>query len=223
MKGLADIVRALREKRRVRRFPGSRTYWERRYAKGGDSGSRSYAHLAAAKAEFLNEFVERAKVRSVVELGCGDGNQFELFRFPSYTGVDVAEQVIVQNRQRFQNDRVRFLTTEEWKSLPQEQRIAELALSLDVLYHLVEDDVFEEYMRGLFSTASRHVIIYSSNWDEVEEVKHVRHRRFSDWIDQHLPSWVLEKEVPNRFKYVRGDPSTSPSSFFVYERAPGSP
>jgi len=223
MKGLAAIVRALRDKRRQRRFPGSRAYWEKRYAKGGDSGTGSHAHLATAKAHFLNEFVERTHVQSVVDLGCGDGNQLELFRFPSYIGVDVAEQVIVKNRRRFQKDRVRFLTTEEWISLPPVERTAELALSLDVVYILVENDVFEQYMRGLFSSASRYVIVYSSNWDEVGKDKHVRHRRFTDWVDEHLAGWVLKEEVPNRFKYVRGNPGTSPSSFFIYERAAGSP
>ena len=158
----------------------------------------------------------------MVELGCGDGNQLELFRFPSYIGVDVAEKVIVENRQRFQNDRVRFLTTEEWVSLPPEQRAVELALSLDVIYHLVENDVFEDYMRQLFC-ASRYVIVYSSNWDEAGKDKHVRHRRFSDWIDKHISGWVLKEEVPNRFKYARSDPGTSPSSFFIYERLAGSP
>ncbi len=218
MKGLADILRTIRDKRRARRFPGSRAYWERRYARGGDSGSGSQAHLAQAKAQFLNEFVERARVRSVVELGCGDGTQLELFRFPSYTGIDVAQQVVLENRQRFRSEQLRFLTTEEWTSLPPEQRSAELALSLDVLYHLVEDDVFEEYLRGLFSAGSRYVIVYASNWDESGKDRHVRHRRFTDWVDRHISGWKLKEEVPNRFKYVPGDPSTSPSSFFVYER-----
>jgi hypothetical protein len=39
----------------------------------------------------------------------------------------------------------------------------DLELSLDVIYHLVEDEVFDAYMRSLFAHAGRFVVIYSSN------------------------------------------------------------
>ena len=50
--------------------------WEKRYAKGGNSGAGSYGKLAVYKAKVLNEFIEENKneVNSVVEFGCGDGN-----------------------------------------------------------------------------------------------------------------------------------------------------
>ena len=38
-------------------FTDSRSYWERRYAKGGDSGPGSYEELASFKATILNDFV----------------------------------------------------------------------------------------------------------------------------------------------------------------------
>jgi hypothetical protein len=34
---------------------------------------------------------------------------------------------------------------------------AELGLSLEVIFHLVEDDVFDVYMRHLFASATRFV------------------------------------------------------------------
>ena len=40
---------------------------------------------------------------------------------------------------------------------------ADLALSLDVIYHLTEDTVFEAYMRHLFAAGSRFVIIYATD------------------------------------------------------------
>ena len=42
---------------------------------------------------------------------------------------------------------------------------ADLTLSLDVIYHLVEDDVFVSAMRALFDKAARFVVIYASNQD----------------------------------------------------------
>lgn len=47
--------------------------------------------------------------------------------------------------------------------------MADLSLSLDVIYHLVEDEVFETYINTLFKSARRYVIIYSSNSDDNEE------------------------------------------------------
>ena len=59
---------------------------------------------------------------------------------------------------------------------------AELALSIDVVFHLIEDVVFEDYMRRLFGAATRYVIVYSSDHDEPWHGSHVRHRSFSQWV-----------------------------------------
>lgn len=75
-------------------FPGSRTYWDRRYAFGGYSGAGSSGRLAAFKAETLNRFVEQHGIGSVVELGCGDGNQLSLGAYPFYLGIDVSREAV---------------------------------------------------------------------------------------------------------------------------------
>jgi len=59
------LVRALAAVR-VRRFPGSESYWEDRYASGGTSGSGSYGQLAGFKAT-VNEIVAEKQVESVLE------------------------------------------------------------------------------------------------------------------------------------------------------------
>ena len=76
--------------RRNRHFEGSQEYWERRYAGGGTSGAGSAGRLAAFKAQFLNDFVRAHDVTSVVEFGCGDGNQLALAAYPRYLGLDVS-------------------------------------------------------------------------------------------------------------------------------------
>ena len=50
-------------------------------------------------------------------------------------------------------------------------RKADLSLSLDVIYHLVEDDVFEYYMRTLFEASNGYVIIYASDSDDGQRYK----------------------------------------------------
>lgn len=60
----------------------STDYWESRYATGGTSGPGSSGKLAEFKAEVLNSFVRRDNVLSVIEFGCGDGNQLSLASYP---------------------------------------------------------------------------------------------------------------------------------------------
>jgi SAM-dependent methyltransferase len=197
-------------------FRGSADYWRARYGSGGDSGAGSYAKFGAFKAEVMNAFVADHDIASVIELGCGDGNQLALAKYPSYLGIDVSEEALKICRQRFTGDASKtFLAADEYKG----QR-ADLALSLDVVYHLVEDEVFDAYMRRLFDAAARFVVIYSSDTDEAEADSdpHVRHRRFSAWIERHRPEWRRLRTIPNRYPYA-GNPLTgSFSDFHIYQR-----
>ena len=155
------------------RFRGSRRYWEDRYRAGGDSGGGSIGAPARYKADVLNTFVQEHALESIIEFGCGDGRQLDLAEYPAYIGVDVSEVAVSQCRARFSEDRTkRFLLLDDYRG---EQ--AELALSLDVLYHLVEDDVYFDYLDRLFSAGSRFVVIYSTSTEDAPRTfRHVRHR-----------------------------------------------
>ncbi|MDE3184110.1 MAG: class I SAM-dependent methyltransferase [Bacteroidota bacterium] len=192
-----------------RAFPGSAGYWEKRYLTNGNSGAGSYGEKALYKASVLNRFVAKKKIQNIIEFGCGDGNQLSYFRFPSYTGLDVSPTAIKKCRGLFKEDLSKRFFVCDQKTLPEDGQLffGELALSLDVIYHLVEDEVFESYMSGLFNAATKYVIIYA--WDVDEEKKyHVRHRRFSKWIEQHVLNFRLSEQISNQ----------PFCDFFVYER-----
>jgi SAM-dependent methyltransferase len=197
-------------------FPGSAQYWERRYAAGGDSGPGSYSKMAAFKAEILNAFVHDHSVRSVVEFGCGDGEQLSLAEYPNYAGLDISDTTIAKCRERFAADPTKtFSMVTDYKG-----EKADLALSLDVICHLVENAAFETYMRTLFGASTRYVIIYSSDTtkNRHRQAKHVRHRRFSRWVGRNAPGWRLIQHIPNRYPF-NGDYMTSSfASFFIYEK-----
>jgi SAM-dependent methyltransferase len=195
-----------------RPFPGSARYWEERYARGGTSGPGSYGVMAAFKADFLNAFVRQHDIRSVIEFGCGDGNQLSLARYEEYYGLDVSERAIELCRRRFAGDASkRFGLMHDYRG----ERLA-LGLSLDVVFHLVEDDIFHHYMRVLFAAATRYVIIYAADQDVLDPGPHVRHRRFSPWVAEQAQDWRLAQHVPNRYPWT-GDPRTGTrSEFFVY-------
>jgi SAM-dependent methyltransferase len=191
-------------------------YWEARYSAGGDSGPGSYSQLGMYKAEFLNAFVREHGIRSVIEFGCGDGHQLGLARYPRYTGLDVSPTIVARCRRLFAKDPTKtFRFMGEYSG-----ETAELALSLDVIFHLVEDQVYEDYMRTLFAASSRFVIVYSSNTDENRgfEGTYQRQHRFTDWVDAKADGWRLTEHVPNRFPYSGDARTGSFSDFYVFER-----
>jgi hypothetical protein len=200
-------------------FPGSGSFWETVYREGGTSGPGSYGRLAQFKAEILNEFVRTRNIRSVIEFGCGDGAQLKLAKYPEYVGIDVATVSIERCSGLFAQDSTkRFYLA---NALPQNLGVFDLGLSLDVIYHLVEDPVFDEYMRRLFSTAQRYVVIYASNYDSFTQAMHVRHRKFTTWIDKNARDWELEGMVENRYPFNPQRPEdTSHADFYFFVRRP---
>jgi hypothetical protein len=198
-------------------FKGSAAYWDARYRAGGNSGAGSYGRLAAFKAEVLNEFVRSRAVRSVVEFGSGDGAQLALADYPDYVGVDVSPAAVALCSEKFQGDAAkRFFLADK---LPDPFGPFDLALSLDVIYHLVEDATFEAYMHGLFERATTHVVIYASDQDRPGPSPHVRHRAFTPWVAVHRPDWRYAGKVANQYPFDPADPDeTSFADFHFFEK-----
>jgi len=194
-------------------FPGSKKYWEQRYSSGGTSGAGSYGKLAEFKAEIINSFVKSNNINSVIDFGCGDGNQLSLFDFPSYIGLDVSGTSIKLCMERFKNDKMKsfFLYDSECFEDNNSMFRADLALSLDVIYHLIEYNIFELYMKHLFSSSDKFVIIYSDDIDTNQRY-HEKHRQFSKWVETNLPDWKLINKIRNRY------PNESRADFFIYKK-----
>jgi SAM-dependent methyltransferase len=204
-------------------FPGSTAYWAQRYSSGDTSGSGSYGRLAEFKAEVLNSFVKEHSIHSVFEFGCGDGNQLSLAEYPEYCGLDVSSDAIQICKDRFRDDKSkRFIHIGPLTSIgDKDEFTAELAMSLDVVFHLVEDDVFHAYMTNLFVSAEKYVIVFSSD-EEKPASYHERHRKWSDWVRENCPDWELRKRIPNKFPFDERDPeNTSPADFFIFGKSSG--
>lgn len=194
----------------------SAAYWEQRYRAGGHSGAGSYGRLAAFKADFLNALIRDNAIATAIEFGCGDGNQLALLDIPDYVGLDIAPAAIARCQQLFAAQPGRaFRHMEDRKGLA----AAELALSLDVIYHLVEDQIFADYMQTLFAHAWRYVVIYASDLDADWPSRHVRHRRFTAHVAEHFPDWQCAAVVPNIYPYEPAQPDeTSFAAFHVYRQ-----
>jgi SAM-dependent methyltransferase len=200
-----------------RRFK-SGSYWEERYRDDGNSGAGSYGRLAQFKADVINRFVNEHAVTSIIEFGCGDGAQLTLARYPRYTGIDVSSEAVALCARKFSGDKTKQFF--DLESREADTLRADLALSLDVVYHLVEDDVYDAYMRRLVTAAERFICIYSSNDDLPGPAVHIRHRRFTDWMVAHAGEWRLLRKIPNAFPYDSASPDeTSWADFYFFARA----
>lgn len=202
---------------RPEEFIDSPSYWENRYKEGGNSGAGSYNRLAEFKAEIINPFVQSKQIHSVIEFGCGDGNQLKYFEFEEYLGVDISSTIIKQCKALYQNDATKsFKTVADYAN-----EKADLAMSLDVIYHLVEFNIYEQYMRQLFDASNKYVIVYSSNEDDHvnnNKYPHVHHRKFTNWVSENAPQFKLIEHIPNKFPYAGNNEDSSYADFYIFEK-----
>jgi hypothetical protein len=213
---LGPLARTLKRYLATLQFSGSEQYWIRRYATGGDSGPGSRDKLAEFKAEVLNGFVKRNSVASIIEYGCGDGEQLKRAVYPDYLGFDISPQAISRCESMFRSDPCkRFALMKDYQG-----ERADLALSLEVIFHLVEDEVFESYMARLFGSADRFVVIYSSDTNEQLQpaAPHIRHREFTKWVRENVPEWRLVDRIANKYPLAANGYEGSFSTFWVYEK-----
>lgn len=200
-------------------FGGSPNYWEKRYSKGGNSGAGSQGELREFKARTLNKFIDKHHIETVIEFGCGDGRQLTLANYPKYIGFDVSETAVLLCQQLFKDDETKSFYTYDPLSFGgvRDQSHAELAISLDVIYHLVEDEIYSTYMMHLFGAAARYVVIYSTNVELRKSVAHIKHREFVTFVRKRLPQWRLINEVKNPFADEMFEDETLASDFYFFK------
>jgi SAM-dependent methyltransferase len=165
----------------------------------------------------LNDFVEAYRITSLVEFGCGDGQQLALARYPRYLGLDVSPTTLQRVANRFANDPTKsFLRYDPaCYADPAGFITADVSLSLDVIYHLVEDDVYRGHLRHVFAAGRRFVVLYTSDADRLpgpeRTAPHVRHRPVVSDVARDYPAWRLRERIPNPY-------DTSLADFLIYER-----
>lgn len=162
-------------------------YWEHRYAAGGRSGAGSAGAEAAYKARLVNTACAHYGIRSLLDLGCGDGAVANLLS-PGvrYYGYDPAPSAVALCHAR--RSGLTFAT-----ALPEEPY--EATLSLDVIFHLTDDADYRAYLALLFGRGERYALMYGTSELRRGMAPHVRHRR---WLDDLPPTFELLAHQPSR-------------------------
>jgi hypothetical protein len=188
-------------------------FWDVHSRARGTSGRGSRGDSTAFKAVEANRVVAANGIQSVVEFGCGDGYQVGLLSVPRYIGLDVSpralERCIKQHASDFSKTFLRY-DPSCWRD---NLRLvhADMALSVDIVIHLVENKIFEKYMTDLFAAGDRFVLIYSTDKPLYED-RFTRHRRFTDWVSYHALDWRLIEQTNN--------PDGSGAGFYLYAHDP---
>ena len=135
-----------------------RSFWNERYRSlpslGSGPGSRAYS--AWLKRRLIERYIAEHGVRSILDIGCGD-----LFWFPAacagiaYTGVDISDVVIANNRARLPN--CEFLL-HDVAAAPLPRR-ADLVTCFDVLIHQIRVEQFRSLLENLLASTQRLALI----------------------------------------------------------------
>lgn len=171
-------------------------YWENRYMAGPKFGN-NYGRDVQIKAGFINKFIEKKGIKRVFDYGCGDGRQSQYIKVKEYVGVDVSETALRRCR-KLNPDKTFYKDTNFLKDFK-----PDLCLSLWVISHLIEDNIYKEYMKNLFSS-QRFVWIHSLNQDKTYLALHQKDRNFTKDIGK---QWRLLSKRVACTKYE-----------FIYER-----
>jgi len=160
-------------------------YWDRRFADGIGAGRGSEGEAALAKARYVNELIASEPVETVADWGCGDGGFLGMIRAPHYVGIDVAPSAIAKAVVTHGHSRSFVL----WRPGAPIEVHADLALSLDVVFHLVDDVEYRQHLAAVFGSADRLVAFHATNRPNPEgAAPHMRHRV---WIEDVPSGWEL--------------------------------
>lgn len=208
---MRQLIGYFRKPKKLESFEAIATYWDNRYKNGGTSGFGSYGRPAIDKARYINRIIEIFEVASVVDLGCGDGNQLGLLELDrsSYIGLDASGTAIEICKQQYKEPNLTFFHVVDFELL--DLPASDLALSMDVIYHLTDDRTYFLYLDKLFSSAKR-VLIYSMDFNDPNWNGHSRPRKFSEDISLRYPNYKLIDKTDN------SDPEQVDMKFFLYEQ-----
>ena len=108
----------------------------------GEGWSGEGSSLAATKKyrSFLQGFLRKSGIKTVVDVGCGDWEFSKKINWEGidYTGYDVVESVIRKNQKQFNSDNLHFICGNALTmDLPQ----ADLLICKDVLQHLSNENI----------------------------------------------------------------------------------
>lgn len=132
-------------------------YWDVRHSNGRTSGNGSIGCLRDFKWEKIEEHV--GKVNDVIDVGCGDLSFWDGRDCDNYVGIDCSEVVIQKNIVK--RPKWNFITSRSDNTMVSMLCKADVVFCFDMLFHIMEDDVYENTIENLTRFSKKHVFIYT--------------------------------------------------------------
>ena len=142
--------------------------WGKDGAGKGTSGTGSTLEITREYRVYVEDFMKKHSVKSVVDAGCGDWSFSSAMDWgdASYLGVDIASDVIAAVRSKHEKGRIKFQVGDITDELP----AAELLISKDVLQHLSNELVHKFIRNNLRKGKYKWVILTNDRGSENRDV-----------------------------------------------------
>ena len=142
--------------------------WGKDVAGKGTSGTGSTLEITREYRAYVEDFMKKHSVKSVVDAGCGDWSFSSAMDWgdASYLGVDIASDVIAAVRNKHEKGKIKFQVGDITDELP----AAELLISKDVLQHLSNELVHKFIRNNLRKGKYKWVILTNNRGSENRDV-----------------------------------------------------
>jgi SAM-dependent methyltransferase len=186
--------------------------WGKDVAGKGTSGTGSTLEITREYRVYLEDFMKKHSVKSVVDAGCGDWSFSSTIDWgdASYLGIDIASDVIVAVRNKHEKGRIKFQVGDITGELP----AAELLISKDVLQHLSNELVHKFIRNNLRKGKYKWVILTNDRGSENRDVANGGYRA----IDLAAPPFEVRGLVDLPIKF--GDETSKITSLLDLTQRP---
>ena len=119
--------------------------WGKDASGNGTSGTGSTLEVTREYRAYVEDFIRKHGVKSVVDAGCGDWAFSSAIDWggASYLGIDIASDVVKRVRRKYEKNNVTFQVGDITEELP----AADLLISKDVLQHL-SNELVQKFIRN---------------------------------------------------------------------------
>ena len=161
-----------------------------------NSGLGSRGGLLKFKVDFVNKFVKDYGVNSILDLGCGDLQFASQLIVDKYTGVDIVDHAHPKSlaAKDFKTTVSRFDELDEHDD-------AELCMSIDVLYHILRDEVdyLHATLDNLFNKSTKYILVYAQdpkNTTVSDNGNHICNSQWKSYLEEKNITSIYEQETP---------------------------
>lgn len=156
----------------------NRIYAEGTWGKGvmgkGTSGSGSTLEITREYRAYVEDFMKKHAVKSVVDAGCGDWSFSSAMDWgdATYLGIDIASDVIEAVRKKHEKGKIKFQVGDITEDLP----AADLLISKDVLQHLSNELIHKFIKNNLRKGKYKWVILTNDRGSENRDISNGEYR-----------------------------------------------